>query len=210
MQRNGWGTEKIWLIKLKWSCIICDLIQHKVREGSCWKKLHYFFGLMFRCSVAQSQMQRFKNATQHFYWPSWGRTHHSNLPHIMLQAKSALLPAGMVARQLLRTLTATSDTAAGVRRMSSHAREKTRIIYVRYRSEWEKNSSAMQYICSHKTIGAYVHCCWPWCPWRSERLTSWIPLQQESVPEARSWQADWRERAPEQQQEIWFKICDNN
>lgn len=48
-------------------------------------------------------------------------------PKVLLQGlQLELIPAGMVARQLLRTFMADSATAAGVR-TSSHAGDKTKI-----------------------------------------------------------------------------------
>lgn len=73
----------------------------------------------------------------------------------------------------------------------------------------KRTTNARKYIYSKKkynkikkVLASYVQCCWPWCPWRSARWTSWIPPQQESVPEAQSWPAGQWEKAPEQQQEM--------
>ena len=97
----------------------------------------------------------------------------------------------MDARQPLSTFTADSATAVGVR-ASSHAGEETRN---KVNTLFRKGKDVkMKCVFSE---GPYVQCCWPWCPWRSGRWTSWIPPQQESVPEARSWRADRWERAPE-------------
>lgn len=60
-----------------------------------------------------------------------------------------------------------------------------------------------------KKVASYVQCCWPWCPWRSARLTSWIPPLRESAPEAQSWPADQLEMEPERTHERWDIIKHN-
>lgn len=78
-----------------------------------------------------------KDATQHFHFvlrldTSMRLANHIlpilyYRPKVLLQGlQLELIPAGMVARQLLRTFMADSATAAGVR-TSSHAGDKTKI-----------------------------------------------------------------------------------
>lgn len=108
-----------------------------------------------------------------------------------------ILPAGMVARQLLSTFMANSATAAGVK-TSSHAGEERRRLQP---TSQKTKQEEISLLC--KRVASYVQCCWPWCPWRSVRLTSWIPPLQESAPEVQSWPADQQEMEPEGTQERW-------